>query len=99
MQELIERFERHISVERNLSPHTLRAYRQDLEAFRGFLAEELGWAEEGMAQRIDKLPDEREQLRVSAAPHTSGLIHHVRCHTSVPLAEGVASVAPSRGRS
>jgi integrase/recombinase XerC len=38
MRELIEDFLEHSSLERNLSPHTLRAYRGDLERFLVFLA-------------------------------------------------------------
>jgi integrase/recombinase XerC len=38
MHELIDDFLRHLADERNLSGHTLRAYRRDLEAFARFLA-------------------------------------------------------------
>ncbi len=38
MRELIEEFLEHLRLERNLSPHTLRAYRGDLERFLVFLA-------------------------------------------------------------
>lgn len=55
MQELIDCFDRHLAVERNVSAHTRRAYRQDLEAFRLFLREELKWPEAGMLERIDNL--------------------------------------------
>jgi integrase/recombinase XerC len=55
VQEQIARFDKHLAVERNVSEHTRRAYRQDLEAFRLFLREELKWPEEGMLGRIDNL--------------------------------------------
>ncbi|HEY7744814.1 MAG TPA: tyrosine recombinase XerC [Desulfuromonadales bacterium] len=55
MQEQIARFDKHLAVERNVSEHTRRAYRQDLEAFRLFLREELKWPEDGMLERIDNL--------------------------------------------
>jgi integrase/recombinase XerC len=40
MHELIEDFCRHLADERNLSGHTLRAYRRDLEGFARFLADD-----------------------------------------------------------
>ena len=40
MQQLITDFEQHLSIERNLSAHTLRAYRQDLEEFQSFLQQD-----------------------------------------------------------
>ncbi len=40
MQQLMADFEQHLVVERNLSVHTRRAYRQDLEEFRTFLAQD-----------------------------------------------------------
>jgi integrase/recombinase XerC len=40
MQQLITDFENHLAVERNLSTHTRRAYRQDLEEFQSFLQQD-----------------------------------------------------------
>jgi integrase/recombinase XerC len=40
MQRLVQRFLEHLGEERNYSPHTLRAYRGDLERFVAFLAED-----------------------------------------------------------
>ncbi len=57
MDDLIRSFEKHLSVERNVSPHTRRAYRQDLEEFRAFL--EQGPAGKGdgreVAGRVDAI--------------------------------------------
>jgi integrase/recombinase XerC len=44
MKTEIEEFCRYLSVERNVSSHTLDAYRTDLEMFREFLDKELGQA-------------------------------------------------------
>jgi integrase/recombinase XerC len=40
----IEEFCRYLGVERNVSPHTLKAYRTDLEMFREFIGKEQGGA-------------------------------------------------------
>lgn len=37
MQPLVRRYLRHLEEERNLSPHTVKAYRSDLERFVGFV--------------------------------------------------------------
>lgn len=42
MKKEIDEFCRYLSVERNVSGHTLDAYRSDLEKFREFVAKELG---------------------------------------------------------
>jgi len=42
MQDSIERFCSYLGTERNVSPHTLAAYRSDLSQFRDFVRSELG---------------------------------------------------------
>jgi integrase/recombinase XerC len=55
---LIQRFLEHLALERSLSPHTVRAYRGDLERFMGFLVGYLG------KDRADLAPREVETLTV-----------------------------------
>jgi integrase/recombinase XerC len=54
---LLERFTTHLSVERNVSPHTLDAYRRDLAGFQAFLRDELRWHEHDAAllRRVDQI--------------------------------------------
>jgi len=54
---LLERFAQHLSVERNVSPHTLDAYRRDLAGFQAFLRHELKWEEQDAAllRRVDQV--------------------------------------------
>ena len=40
----IEEFLLHLEKERNVSPHTLKAYRRDLDEFFGHLDEVLRWS-------------------------------------------------------
>jgi integrase/recombinase XerC len=47
MHELIERFLEHLALERSFSPHTVRAYRGDLERFHLFLARDFLGVEPG----------------------------------------------------
>ena len=57
MDRLLERFTTHLSVERNVSPHTLDAYRRDLIGFQAFLRDDLKWSEHDAAllRRVDQI--------------------------------------------
>jgi len=57
MDQLLEKFQRHLRVERNLSSHTCDGYLRDLQAFKVFLTETLGWPDEGLAlvRRVDAI--------------------------------------------
>ncbi len=50
MQEIVERFERYLQVERDVSPHTLLAYRRDIAGFGRFLAATLNVASPGLPE-------------------------------------------------
>ena len=57
MEKLLQRFEHHLRVERNLSEHTCNAYLRDLRAFREFPIETLGWPDGGlkMMEKVDAI--------------------------------------------
>ena len=54
MESYLRRFVLHLSLERNLSDHTVSAYENDLKQFLVFLRRELDCKNPGVAQ-IDKL--------------------------------------------
>lgn len=57
MDPWIVRFEEHLQLERNLSPHTLAAYGRDLREFQAFLLTQKGFQEAGdeLLARIDQI--------------------------------------------
>ena len=57
MNTWIIRFEEHLQLERNLSPHTLAAYGRDLREFQAFVLTQKGFQEagEGVLARIDQI--------------------------------------------
>lgn len=102
MRELISRFLEYLTEERNYSPHTVRAYRGDLERFLAFLAEFLDRPAEG----ID--PGEVDALAVRsflAAMQRDGLgrksqgraLSAVRSLFRFAAREGVVEANPATG--
>lgn len=55
MKALLDRFIGHLAVERNLSPHTVRAYQRDMGEFTTFLESDQGKSLDEMVVRIDQL--------------------------------------------
>jgi integrase/recombinase XerC len=99
MQGWIERFQQHLAVERNLSPHTCAAYRRDLAAFQTFLAGS-GAADAATLQGIDHLllrrylaELHRHNQRTSIARKLSAL----RTFFRYLVREGVLATNPAAG--
>ena len=55
MVKLLEQFEKHLLVERNLSVHTRKAYLADLRMFQGFARQTLGEGGKPLIGQIDQL--------------------------------------------
>jgi integrase/recombinase XerC len=99
MHEWIDRFLRHLSVERNVSPHTCAAYRRDLAQFRDFLAAH-GGADLVALQRLDHLllrrylaELHRSNQRTSIARKLSSL----RTFFRYLVREGALAASPAEG--
>ena len=103
MQSLVARFLEHLAEERAYSPHTLRAYRGDLERFVAFLAEDF------LARPAAEVrPGEVDALAVRsflAALHRAGAgrksqgraLSAVRSLFAFACREGVVEANPARG--
>ncbi|HUO86916.1 MAG TPA: tyrosine recombinase XerC [Thermoanaerobaculia bacterium] len=103
MERLIARFLEHLAEERNYSPHTLRAYRRDLERFLAFLAEDF------LDRPVGEVtPEEVDALAVRsfvAALHRRGsgrksqgrALSAVRSLFAFACREGQAAANPARG--
>ena len=97
MQEWIDRFQQHLAVERNVSPHTCAAYLRDLAEFHEFLAKH-GGSDTVELPRIDHLLLRRylaelhkRNQRTSIARKLSAL----RSFFRYLVREGVLSVNPA----
>lgn len=55
MQTLLDKFTRHLQVERNLSEHTVKAYVRDLSEFRVFLEETFRQSDRSLLEKVDKI--------------------------------------------
>ena len=104
MEQLLRRFERHLSVERNLSPRTVEAYQRDLRQFSEFLSSQddyCGPASDWL-EKIDLLQLRRYLAhlhkscgRTSVARKLSAL----RVFFRFLVREGVLKISPADGLS
>ncbi|HEX2253868.1 MAG TPA: tyrosine recombinase XerC [Thermoanaerobaculia bacterium] len=102
MQRLVSRFLDHLADERNYSPHTLRAYRADLERFAAFLAEYLGKEPQALEPSD---ADARSVRSFLAALHRDGVgrrsqgraLAALRSLFRFACREGVLAANPARG--
>lgn len=95
MQQLIDRFLRHLTLERNLSVHTCAAYRRDLEAFRAFVEQ----ADDGQAgiDRIDHLLLRRYLAQLHRSHKKSSIARKlaaIRSFFRYLVREGVVEASP-----
>ncbi len=99
MEDLIQRFSRHLSIERNVSMHTTRAYLQDLKGFLTFLSglDEKQISLEQRVAAVDKIVLRRylAQLHKTNRKSTIGRkLAALRAFYRFLLREGVVTVNP-----
>ncbi len=63
MDYAIRDFERHLKVERNVSPHTLRNYLSDLAAFRAYLLYKKGVSDQRQQKQINEISVSSSDLK------------------------------------
>jgi integrase/recombinase XerC len=103
VRRLVERFLEHLGEERNYSPHTLRAYRGDLERFVAFLAED--FLDRPAAEVRPADVDTLAVRSFLAALHRAGAgrksqgraLSAVRSLLAFACREGVIAANPARG--
>lgn len=99
MQELLERFERHLVLERNVSEHTLAGYRRDIQAFFAFLNENpstKGMEAEGVGA-IDHLVLRRYLARLHKTHRKSSIgrkLSAIRTFFRYLVRQGIIPVSP-----
>jgi integrase/recombinase XerC len=100
VEELIDRFIMHLNVERNLSPHTRRAYRQDLTEFHRFLADDPAAGGDAAPQvdRVDTIVLRRYLARLHRNNRRTTIarkLSALRTFFDYLVREGVLSVNPA----
>ncbi len=93
MNDLIDRFDRHLGLERNVSEHTRRAYRRDIEVFGRFLAE--GAA--GAIEKVDRIVLRRYLALLYKSHRKSSIarkLSALRTFFDFLVREGVVAVNP-----
>jgi integrase/recombinase XerC len=98
MDELLERFDRHLAFERNVSQHTRSAYRRDLEAFYRFLKDGDGAdLSVDALRRVDRLVLRRYLALLHKTHRKTSIarkLSALRTFFAYLVSEGVLSVNP-----
>jgi integrase/recombinase XerC len=98
MDELLERFDRHLAFERNVSQHTRSAYRRDLEAFYRFLKDGDGAdLSVDAIRRVDRLVLRRYLALLHKTHRKTSIarkLSALRTFFAYLVSEGVLSVNP-----
>jgi integrase/recombinase XerC len=97
MDQLIAAFEQHLAVERNLSVHTRRAYRQDLSDFQAFLHQEGAGDAELQVTDVDTLLLRRYLARLHRKNGRATIarkLSALRSFFAYLVREGILSVNP-----
>ena len=99
MNDLLERFFRHLADEREVSEHTLGAYRRDLEAFARFLKDDAASGDDvgGALLRVDRIVLRRYLALLHKSHRKSSIarkLSALRTFYKFLMREGVLEVNP-----
>jgi integrase/recombinase XerD len=94
----LERYLRHVAIERGRSPHTVAAYRRDLTAFLATLAERGVDAPDGITPELvaEHAASLRERPEPQAASSVARALSSIRGFTRFLAEEGLAPADPAR---